>query len=559
MTRTLRPYQADAVDAVRKTWADGETRTGVVLPTGTGKTDVIAKIATDMVADGGRVLAIAHRTELLDQMTARFRMHAPSQRVGRIAGPTTQRQHRLTVGMVQTLSARVRTGADRKLPMKPDLVIVDECHHAASPQYLNVLDWAGSFADVPTLGLTATMIRGDRRSLGDVWESVSYSRDIAWAIGEGYLVKPRGRVVVARHMDLNRAKVSAGDYQNDDLGAMVVQDVDEIVRSWTEHAADRLTVAFTPNVESAMALAEAFRRTGVAAGEVYGNTPQTERNRTYADLAAGRIRVLVGVMVTTEGWDCPPVSCVLQARPTRLPGLYQQMVGRGLRLSPETGKDDCLVLDVVGASRTQRLTTLIDLEPTADYDSRDLDDLPCEACGNWPSKAAAERQAQPDRLCTCVPDAGERDPDGGRRRLVGPATYEDLDLLLQESGCVWLQTYGGTPFLPAGDRTAILYRDKSVDLYWAGHMASRGRKDGHWLSSAPEGLDAARQRAEAWALEVEPRIASRSAAWRRDSRRPGEAQLAAADRLGIANPEAYTRARLSDEISIARTSERLQA
>lgn len=80
--------------------------------------------------------------------------------------------------------------------------------------------------------------------------------------------------------------------------------------------------------------------------------------------------MLVSVMVTTEAWDCPPVSCVLIARPTKLPGLYAQMVGRGLRLSE--GKTDCLVLDAVGVSRQQKLVTLVDMMPSAVYDSSEL-------------------------------------------------------------------------------------------------------------------------------------------------------------------------------------------
>lgn len=558
--RVLREYQRDAVDAVRKDWADGTVRTGVVLPTGTGKTDVIAKIATDAAAEGQRVLAIAHRAELLDQISARLRMHAPGARVGRVDATHTQRQHRLTVAMVQTLQARVRLGQTRKLPVAPDLVIVDECHHAASDSYLSVLDWAGAMDSVPTLGLTATMVRGDRRGLGDVWENVAYSRDIAWAIEQGFLVRPRGRVVVADHLDLNRAKVTAGDYQNDELGAMVTQDVEQIVTAWAEHAADRLTVAFTPNVASAAALAEGFRAAGVPTGEVYGHTGKAERDRTYADLAAGRIRVLVGVMVTTEGWDCPAVSCVLQARPTRLPGLYQQMVGRGLRQDPNNpAKVDCLVLDVVGASRTQRLTTLIDLDPTADYDQRPIDDLPCEVCRGWVSKAAAMRQTGSEGgLCTCALGEGERDPDGGRRRLIGPATYEDLDLLLQSSRYVWLQTHRGTPFVSLRERTAILWHDRRHDLYRAGHMANRGRKDGTWLSTEPESLEAARQRAEAWIFAQEDSVGNRSASYRRGGNRPSLEQVQAAERLGIVNPASYTRGRLSDEISIAKVSERLQ-
>ena len=193
MTLQFRDYQVAAADAVEKDWADGVLRTAVVLPTGSGKTHVITKLAVEHAEDGGRVLLIAHRDELLEQATQRFRAHAPHLRVGRIQGAITQRQHRLTVASLATLNARVKTGRERALPVKPSMVIYDEAHHAASPSAMSVLGWTGSFDDVRTVGFTATMVRGDRRGLGDVWENVCYSRDIAWAVERGYLSRAARR------------------------------------------------------------------------------------------------------------------------------------------------------------------------------------------------------------------------------------------------------------------------------------------------------------------------------------------------------------------------------
>lgn len=550
MTRELRDYQHEAVEAVRAEWADGTTRTAIVLPTGCGKTDVIAKVATDEARAGGRVLALAHRGELLDQIAERCGMHAPEIAVGRVQAAQNQTRRPITVAMAPTLASAKR----RALMPPPTLVIVDECHHAASPSQTAILSWAGSFSHVRTMGVTATLVRGDKRGLGDVWESVAFSRSIGWAIGAGWLVPPRGRVVVTDHLDLNAAKVSRGDYQDGELGAMVAQDTDQIVKAWHEHAADRITVAFTPNVASAEALRDEFSTAGVAAGLVVGNTPAAERRAIYAELAAGRIRVLVSVMVTTEGWDCPPVSCVLMARPTKLPGLYQQIVGRGLR--PADGKSDCLVLDVVGASRSQRLVTLIDLHPSAEYDATELDTLPCEDCGGAP-RGCPLTEAAPFQ-CTCAADeTAERDPDGGRVRLLGPARYEDVDLFV-ESACTWLFTRAGVRFLPAGDRLAVLWPDSNdpadSPTFSAGHCPARG-SGGEWLGEHLE-LDEARRLAEAWALEYAPTVAARGASWRRGGA-PSDKQLTMARRVGIAEPERYNKARLSDEISIALASRRL--
>lgn len=541
--RALRDYQLEAVEKIEGSWAEGMLRPAIVLPTGCGKTDVIAKVATDAARAGKRVLALAHRGELLDQITERCLMHAPEIPVGRVQAARNQSRRPITVAMTPTLASEKRRG---KLP-RPDVVIVDECHHAASPSQMSILQWAGSFNHTQTMGVTATMSRGDKRGLGDVWQEVVFQRSIKWAIDSGWLVEPRGRAVVTDHLDLNAAKVSRGDYQDGELGEMVAQDVDQIVKAWHVHASDRQTVAFTPSVAAAQQLAEEFRSVGVPVGEVYGFTPATERARIYADLADGRIRVLVSVMVTTEGWDCPPVSCILMARPTRLPALYQQIIGRGLRTHP--GKTDCLVLDVVGASRRQKLVTLVDLHETAEYNTDELDELPCDLCGLAPCECEVEDA-----------DGAERDPDGGRRRLIGPAEYQDLDFF-SSSSLNWLFTHSGIRFLPCGDRMVILWPEEGGELFHAGHCTIRGYegkkyigRDGHWDPAGPLPLNEARKRAEEAAIELDSSVASRESSWRTRSQAASLKQVEFAMGLGIVDPAQFNKARLSDEISIALAS-----
>lgn len=550
MTRQLRSYQREACEAVRGAWADGMLRPAVVLPTGCGKTDIIAKIATESAQAGARVLALAHRADLLNQITERCRMHDPSIPIGRVQAERNERSRPITVAATTTLQYPERRA---QLP-RPDVVIVDECHHAASPRDMAILSWAGAFDGTRTFGVTATMVRGDKRGLGDVWEDVVYSKSIRWAIDEGFLVMPRGRAVVTDHIDLDRAKVRAGDYTDGELGEMVEQDVDQIVKAWQEHAADRATVAFTPNVASAEALCAEFVAAGIPAGLVVGSTPQHQRERTYADLAAGRVRVLVSVMVTTEGWDCPPVSCILQCRPTKLPGLYTQMVGRGLRPHPESGKRDCLVLDVVGASRHQRLVTLIDLHETAEYNRDEVDALPCDECGCQP--------------CECEQD---REEGPGRLRLDGPAKYSDVDLFAASSAR-WLFTRAGIRFLPTSQRVAFLWpageNPEGEALFVPGHTG----KQGVWVNSrltmeppiplsdftpagpVPLPLIEAKFRAEAWATGVDPSIARRDSPWRRGNPAPSEKQIYLARRVGVTAPETMNKAALSDAIDIAQVS-----
>lgn len=561
MTRTLRDYQAEAVDLIRADWAAGITRTAAVLATGLGKSTVLGKIATDHARDGGRVLVLCHLAEALDQIAATCHDLAPDVAVGRVQAGRNESRRPITTAMIQTVGHEQRRA---RLP-RPSLVIVDEAHHAVSPRYMEVLRWAGSFDGVPTLGVTATMVRGDRLGLGDVWQNVPVKRGIEWAVNHGrngpvrpgevgWLVRPHGRVVVADHVKLDTAKVSRGDYQDGELGAMVSQDTDQIVRAWIEHAADRITVAFTPNVASANDLRDEFERAGVKAELVVGSTRRDERQAVYARLASGVTRVLVSVMVTVEAWDCPPVSCILMARPTKLVGLYTQAIGRGLRPSP--GKADCLVLDVVGASRTQRLVTLIDLSPTAEINRDEIEALPCEVCGGW------LKHELPDLdQCSCPveDEGGGRDPDGGRVRLRGPARYAEVDLLgLAPEGAEvrWLATRAGVPFCSAGEgaerRYGVLW-DEGGGRWSGGHCAARGAQDGVWLAEHVA-LDVARAAVQAWAVDAGHRPAP---PWWRARQAPSEAQVRLARRMGVVDPEGYTKGALSDELDVRSASRRL--
>jgi hypothetical protein len=185
--------------------------------------------------------------------------------------------------------------------------------------------------------------------------------------------------------------------------------------------------------------------------------------------------------------------------------------------------------------------TLIDLSPSADVDMSELDALPCEDCGL-------------PKPCECPPD--ERD-SVGRLRLVGEAAYEEIDLFAT-SKLNWLFTRGGVRFLPVGDRMALLWPDG--DLHIAGHRTTRGYDDGiyvgpdgHWDPAGPLPLHEARQRAEEWALAVDPSISSKGASWRRGGP-ASDKQIAMALRCGVENPETMNKARLSDEISIALAS-----
>jgi superfamily II DNA or RNA helicase len=376
--RELRDYQAEDMANVLAEWDKGINRTALVHATGLGKTDIIAKLATDEIRNNpnGQVIIIAHMGKALDQAAQRCALYAPDIPVGRVQAERNEVDCPIITASVQTLRNPKRMAQCRK----PTMLIIDECHHAQADSYWDIMEWAGCFEANGTrmLGVTATLIRGDGRKFSGLFTSVAAVRTIEWGINNGpngpvdpddptdvgWLVRPHGRVIRLRR-GLDHIRAIGGDLSASGLSPIIEQDAEAIVSAWLDEADNRITAAFAPTVDSAYALTDAFRAAGVAVELVIGSTEHEDRELIYKRLAAGQTRVLVNVGVATESFDCPEISCVLIARITQSPGLYIQMTGRGLRPCPRIGKIDCLVLDVVGITRKYKLMTLVDMYPDA--------------------------------------------------------------------------------------------------------------------------------------------------------------------------------------------------
>jgi len=338
---SLRPYQAEARDAIIREWSEGKQKTLLVLPTGTGKTIVFASVVQNQVKNGGRALIMAHRGELLDQAADKLQdaCGLPSV-LEKAESSSLGSKVPVTVGSVQSLAQPKRL-AQFPQDYFTDIVI-DEAHHCLSDSYQRVLE---HFPAAHILGVTATPDRGDQRNLGQYFDSKAYEYSMTKAIREGFLCPIKAQMIPLE-LNIRDVGMSNGDYAVGEIGTALDPYLEQIAVEMTHYCHGRKTVVFLPLIKTSQKFCDLLNRSGLRAAEVNGNSD--DRAQVLQDFEAGRYDVLCNSMLLTEGWDCPTVDCIVILRPTKIRSLYQQMVGRGMRLSE--GKDHLLLLDFLWLS-----------------------------------------------------------------------------------------------------------------------------------------------------------------------------------------------------------------
>ncbi len=361
---SLRDYQIKACAAVEEAWASGIRRPLINMATGSGKTCIFASlIKRDREAGGKRALVLAHRDELLQQAADKIRMVYPEVSIGFVRQKENDVHCDVVVASVQSIS---RDGRLKTLPRDFSLVVCDEAHHAVAPFHRKVLEYVGALSnreDAPRLlGVTATPQRADNVGLDDVFQKVVFKFTILEGIVSGYLCDLRVEAIRVR-VDWSKVKTIGGDYADGALAdALMAADAPhEIVAAYKRSAMGRKAICFTPTVKLAQAVTEAFNAAGITTEWLDGTTKTEKRRDILARLKTGETQIVANAAVLTEGFDEPSIECVIVARPSKSQALYIQMVGRGARPSPLTGKTDCKILDVSGASDTHRLVTLSDI------------------------------------------------------------------------------------------------------------------------------------------------------------------------------------------------------
>jgi superfamily II DNA or RNA helicase len=512
-------------------WRAGFRRIAAVMATGGGKTPTAMTVAEMSLARGRPVLWIAHRTELIDQAIDKAQQVAPGRRIGRMQGRVKQYRAELVVASIQTASTS--TSLNLLKSRVWGLIIVDETHHIAADTYLRVLRELGCYEpDGPlVLGVTATLDRSDGKALGQVFETVVTPQigliDLIKAPAPGpYLVPPRGIRVKIAELDLAHVKRTAGDFNSGALGSAMSAAMapKRIVEAWQEHAAGRPTVAFLPTVALSIEQAQTFNDHGIPAVHLDGTTRAAERAAALDRFRAGELVVLCNVGLFTEGTDLPSISCVVLGRPTSSGSLYQQMVGRGLRLHP--GKRDCVVLDVTGVTGRHRLATLASLGG-ADNPEEMPDELLLYEVDE-DEQAVAELDELPDPADDAEPPV----------YADGNLAHELVDLFGQ-SHSSWLRTPGGRWFVPAGSAGFVFLvpamdgTPERYDVRWTSH--ERGHEG---LIQASMEIGYAMAAGDAFVAERPIWQAERDAPWRKERVRGGRTRGEIADDKMIARAAA---------------------
>jgi len=353
----LRDYQRDAVDSIYEWFGESSGNPLIVVPTGGGKSVIIGEFIRELLEEwpGERVMVATHVKELVEQNYNTFVdcwggiVCCPA---GIYSAGLKRRDTRSRVLFAGVQSVYRRAAQFGHV----DLLLVDEAHLIPPKgfgMYRQLIDGLRSVnPNLKLIGFTATPFRTDTGSLdkGDdrMFHGVAYECSIPAMIEDGWL-SPVTNQGVAAEIDTSNVHIRGGEFIPGELedaateGDLVQRSVEELIR----RAGDRKKwLVFCCGVEHANQVAEELERQGVTNHTVFGETHSRQRDKRVDDFRAGRVRAMVNCNVLTTGFDVPDVDLIALMRPTQSPGLYVQMVGRGLRIAED--KEDCVVLDFGG-------------------------------------------------------------------------------------------------------------------------------------------------------------------------------------------------------------------
>lgn len=444
----LRGYQRDCLAAIEEGWQEYDTQL-IELATGCGKTVIFAHEAAKWVAQGKKVLIIAHTGELIDQAIDKIDVF-----VGIAAGKEKGSSEASIIDDIVVASVQTMRG-DRLEQWEPghfDLCIIDEAHRSLATSYINLIHHFRS-GGAKLLGVTATADRGDKRSLGEVYQRVAYEYSLLDACKDGYLVRPIVKQMPVE-IDLKGVKTkrssNGSDFDATEVANRIEPFLEAIAKSIIEESGDRKTVIFMPSVDTASGLADHLRLCGGESDYVSGACK--DREQKIADFRDNKVQYMCNAMLLTEGFDDDGIGCVVVLRPTKIRSLYTQCVGRGtrpikglldnaptkderVRIIQQSSKPNLLILDFLWLSDRLDLVQPVDLVTKGRQKVRDA----MVNKGGSGDLLELEEQGERDMLANLEKEAKKHNKK--RKRTVDPLKFAvltgDTDLADYEPVSPW--------------------------------------------------------------------------------------------------------------------------
>lgn len=327
----LRACQVRAIEGLRKGYVEKHRVQCLMLPTGGGKTIGAFSIIREARAKGKRAMFVCDRTVLIAQASA------VADRYGMSDHGIIQANHWRTRLDRPLQIASAQTLARRGWP-ETDLIIVDECHTLYDSVIKHITETSAA-----VIGLSATPFAA---GLGKHYTNLVNAGTMHDLTKDGILVPMR--VFRGISADMRGAETAGGEWTDRAAEERGLQIVGDVVSEWMKHGENRKTICFGSTIKHCEELCREFNEAGVSAAVYVSDTSADECERLITEFKKhdSVIRILISVAKLAKGFDQPDVGCVILARPLRK-SLSEviQMVGRGLRSSPETGKVDCLILD----------------------------------------------------------------------------------------------------------------------------------------------------------------------------------------------------------------------
>lgn len=341
---TLREYQSEMIARIRSAWAEGKRSVMCQMPTGTGKTVVAVSLIREwVVANGqktrGQIVVVAHRREILDQICQTLKKHGLDDELDR------------DVVIVESIQKLYNEFVDDAIVIAPELVIVDEAHHATAETYKML--WK-VWPKAMFVGMTATPSRLKKEGFSELFDILICSWPVKRFIMSGWLadydyisVRPDSEML--QRLSLLRKKGPDGDYQIKEMASIMDNrpSIEQLYSSYKKYADGRQGIIYAINREHASHIKAYYEERGESIMLIDSKTPIQQRDAMMETYREGKIRIFVNCEIAGEGVDVPNVSFIQMARPTLSLNKYLQQVGRGLR--PNASEQmKTVILDNVG-------------------------------------------------------------------------------------------------------------------------------------------------------------------------------------------------------------------